>query len=394
MTLAEGSATEAMADMKRISLVVAALSGMALVGCGMSSMSSYEDSPGGARNAGSSSGGGSSSPSESGGGGTSTVAPGTGSSSGTADPAAPGTPGKPTTNLPQSGQLTAGVWDDNLNFDFYKKYLTLSGDPAAQGLPSFSLAEREQVRSQLTLRAAKSELDLTFLLDTTGSMGDELDYLQSEIDGIAQTIAAKHPQITPRFNLVVYRDEGDQYVAKGFSWGSAADLKKALDQQSVGGGGDYPEAVAQGLATTVALDWRAGANIARLAFWVADAPHHIGEESAVRDAIVKAGQKDIHLYPVAASGTDDRAEFTMRTAAQMTGGRYVFLTNDSGIGNDHAEPHIPCYEVTRFDGALVRMVESELAGQRVAPAATEVLRSIGNPANGQCAISSGNVSIY
>lgn len=84
----------------------------------------------------------------------------------------------------------------------------------------------------------------------------------------------------------------------------------------------------------------------------------------------------------------------MRTAAQMTGGRYVFLTNDSGIGGDHAEPHIPCYQVTRFDGALVRMVESELSGKRVAPADAEVVRTVGDPKDGVCAVSSGSVSIY
>ena len=57
----------------------------------------------------------------------------------------------------------------------------------------------------------------------------------------------------------------------------------------------------------------------------------------------------IHLYPVAASGIDDLAEFTMRTAAEVTGGRYLFLTNDSGIGGSHAEPHIPCYYVTTLE---------------------------------------------
>lgn len=377
-------------------MVAAAFSVMALVACGADDSASFSDGAGGAKNAGpayGSSSGGSAAPSGSSGsvtGGTSSGSvPAPAEEKGSAD-----AEGKPTQNAPQAGQLTAGVWDDNLNFDFYKKYLTLSGNPAERGLPSFSLEERTTARTQLLQRGAKTELDVTFVLDTTGSMGDELSYLQSEIDGIAQSIAAKHPQMQPRFNLVVYRDSYDDYISKGFQWGSAADLKKVLDQQSVNGGGDYPEAVAAGLQTTADLDWRPGANVARMAFWVADAPHHIGEETQVHDAILKASKKDVHLYPVAASGTDDRAEFTMRTAAQMTGGRYIFLTDDSGIGNDHAEPHIPCYEVTSFRGALVRMVESELSGARVAPAANEIVRTVGNPQNGQCTISSGNVSIY
>jgi hypothetical protein len=132
-----------------------------------------------------------------------------------------------------------------------------------------------------------------------------------------------------------------------------------------------------------------------MAFWVADAPHHIGKEATVRQHLDAAVAKDIHLYPVAASGTDPRAEFTMRTAAQMTGGRYVFLTDDSGIGNAHAEPHIPCYHVTKFNGALVRMVESEMRGVRVAPVPADIIRSVGNPQNEQCATKTqGNVTIY
>lgn len=379
--------------MKRISTAAAVFSVMALVACGGDDDSSFSDyaGSGGAKNAGesptgSSSGGGTS-------GGSSLGASSSGSTGAPTSPTADGTPGKPTENQPQAGQLTAGVWDDNLNFEFYKKYLSLSGDASANGLPSFSLDERTAARTQLQ-RTAKTDLDLTFLLDTTGSMGDELRYLQSEIDSIAQSIAAKHPQMQPRFNLVVYRDQGDAYLTQKFQWGNAADLKKTLDAQSVGGGGDLPEAVGQGLQAAADLDWRPATNVARMAIWVADAPHHFGEEGLVHDAIVKAQGKDVHLYPVAASGTDDRAEFTMRTAAQMTGGRYVFLTNDSGIGGDHAEPHIPCYQVTRFDSAIVRMVESELSGVRVAPADTEVVRSIGNPKDGACAISSGSVSVY
>ena len=33
-------------------------------------------------------------------------------------------------------------------------------------------------------------------------------------------------------------------------------------------------------------------------------------------------------------------------------GRYLFLTDDSGIGNDHEEPRVPCYRVERLDGRV------------------------------------------
>ncbi|MBX3223286.1 MAG: VWA domain-containing protein [Labilithrix sp.] len=320
-------------------------------------------------------------------------APSGGSSSGDGAGASSGSSAPGAEAPPQSGLLTAGVWDDNLNFDFFTKYVDLSA-PALTGLPSFSAAERAAAKQKWAQRTGSTELDVTFLIDTTGSMGDELSYLQNEIDGIAQTIKTKFPQTTPRYGLVLYKDKADAYLTRWFDFKGLEEFRANLAAQTVGGGGDYPEAVAAGLDQVMKLSWRTGA-VSRMTFWVADAPHHIGDEASVKASIDAAAAKDVHIYPVAASGADDRTEFTMRTAAQITGGRYIFLTDDSGIGNSHAEPHIPCYHVTKFDGALVRMVESEMAGARVAPEAEQIIRTVGNPKDGQCVTKDrGNVSIY
>jgi hypothetical protein len=338
--------------MKRIWMAPVLLSVVTLAACGSSSdtaAASFGENAGPARD-------GSGAPS--GGGMNSGSAPPTSESGGTSsDPtgATTGTPG-----AEQKGTLTAGVWDDNLNFDFFKKYVDLS-TPALQGLPSFSAAEREAAKQKwMSPRAAVNELDVAFLIDTTGSMGDELTYLQNEIDGISQTIKTKFPQTTPRFGLVLYKDQGDAYLTRWFDFKGLEEFRSNLAVQTVGGGGDYPEAVAAGLDQTMKLTWRAGA-VARMTFWVADAPHHIGEEASVWASIDAAVAKDVHVYPVAASGTDERAELTMRTAAQITGGRYVFLTDDSGIGEGHEVPKIPCYQVQRLNDLMVRLVEVDPA---------------------------------
>ena len=59
-------------------------------------------------------------------------------------------------------------------------------------------------------------------------------------------------------------------------------------------------------------------------------------------------------FLVAASGVADKAEYAMRAMAAATQSRYLFLTDDSGVGNPHAPPAIDCYLVTRLD-ALVRL---------------------------------------
>ena len=232
---------------------------------------------------------------------------------------------------------------------------------------------------------------MQLVLDTTGSMGDELSYLQGEFDAIAATIRVKFPNVTPRWSLVVYRDKGDDYVTRQFDFTTDTNqFRKNLRAQSAGGGGDTPEAVVQGLTSGLAQSWRSQSSVAKVAFWVADAPAHPGEGGGLSNVIRDAKKKGVHIYPIASSDTDETAEYQMRSAAQMTGGRYVFLTNDSGIGNDHAEPHIPCYNVTRLDSAIVRMIQIELSGRHVEPEQHEIVRSVGRPnKEGKCQLSSG-----
>jgi hypothetical protein len=363
----------------------------------------------------------------------------------------------------QATQMTAGTWDDNLNFDFYASYLDATLTRRTSGLPqidrsmrmviqvttpqgepvagasvrvadaaghSFAsttgaegrvlffpgwigvsagsvvsitastasdAAEQTAVAANgtvvLTLLStvpqAVASLDLAFVIDTTGSMGDELSYIQTELDTIVGGIATSFPGVAQRYALIVYRDTDDEYVVRGFDF--TADLalfKHNLAAQAAFGGGDTPEAVDQALTAMGQLTWQAGPT-ARVAFWIADAPHHVGREATVVSALKTANAQAVHIYPVAASGIDDLGEFTMRTAAEVTGGRYLFLTDDSGIGNSHAEPHIPCYYVTTLASAMKRMVSTELTGAYVAPLPAEIIRTSGEPVAQQCTLSDG-----
>ncbi len=292
--------------------------------------------------------------------------------------------------LPKAGQLTAGVWDDNRNFEFWKPYAMKFQESHGSDFAMFSDAEMNAARAQQQF-GAHTDLDVQLILDTTGSMGDELAYLQSEFDQIAAQLRTKFPNVTPRWSLVLYRDKGDEYVTRPFDFTTdTARFRTNLRAQSAAGGGDTPEAVVQGLQTGLKQTWRNAGNVAKVAFWVADAPAHPGEGKVLANVIRDAKNRGVHIYPIASSDTDDSAEFQMRSAAQLTGGRYIFLTNDSGIGNDHAEPHIPCYNVQRLDHAIVRMIEVELSGKYVEADSKQVLRQVGKPdKEGKCKLSSG-----
>lgn len=241
---------------------------------------------------------------------------------------------------------------------------------------------------QITLPNASSnlptEVDIMFVFDTTGSMGDELTYLNTEFRAIVDTVQQLYPQSDLRYGLILYRDDFDQYKVRNLGFTRSADEMQArLAQQEANGGGDYPEAMEAALQEAVNADWRSG-NVARIMFLIADAPPHAENYTAMVEQIGRARQAGIHIYPVAASGVAEEAEYLMRMGAALTQGRYIWLTDDSGVGGAHAEPKVACYLVTRLDRLIIRVIASELAGRRVEPDYNEIIRSVGAYQNGLC----------
>lgn len=368
----------------------------------------------------------------------------------------------------QAGLLTAGDWDDNLNFGFYLDYLssylqragqTARFDPSdrvvitvvdADGQPvpgarvqvvqeeatlldalvgtdgrvlffpgedgatdgqplsvvieppagsanpdsvthSGLVADEDWLLSVAAADARLPDiLDLAFVIDATGSMSDELEYLKAEVRAISERIRSRaRPDLTSRFGLVVYRDLGDDYVTRSFPF--TTDLEQFLvdlGHQSAGGGGDYPEAMHAAMSEALQLQW-SSESAARVLFLVADAPPHSGDAPAFLAAADQARRLGIRIYPVGASGVADEAEYLLRVASQMTLGRYVFLTDDSGLGAPHAEPHIPCYQVQLLQVVLARMLLGELTGTRYEADPDEVIRTVGQPEDGTCTLDDG-----
>jgi hypothetical protein len=221
-------------------------------------------------------------------------------------------------------------------------------------------------------------------LDATGSMADELTYLQNEFTGISTAVSTGFPNTDVRWSLVVYRDAGDEYVTRSFDFTNAVSgFQQNLAAQRADGGGDEPEAVPEALQASLGKAWR-GPSVAQVMFWVADAPHHANATTAMKTALATAKNQGIRIYPVAASSANPLAEATMRVGAQLTGGRYLFLTDDSGVGNAHSEPKVPCYYVTKFSDAIVRSVAMELTGKYVAPPQGSIVRVVGTPIGDVC----------
>jgi hypothetical protein len=282
--------------------------------------------------------------------------------------------------------LTAGVWDDNRNYDFFSAYRKGMYQSQSRALPPFTLEEVEEAYDRFSQTPGpRQTLDVSLVIDTTGSMADEIDYLQAEFIALADAIFDQYPNAEQRWSLVLYRDEGDLYVTEKHDFVSdKLDFQTLLDGAAAGGGGDTPEAPEKGLAEAAQLEWRTGEDTAKLAFWIADAPHHEGNAKALADAVRSLTGLGVHLYPIASSGVDELTEISMRSAAQLSGGRYLFLTDDSGVGGDHKEPTIPCYFVTKLDDAILRVVDIELSGTYREPDPEEIIRTGGVPIEGVC----------
>ncbi|MCX5859127.1 MAG: VWA domain-containing protein [Proteobacteria bacterium] len=234
-------------------------------------------------------------------------------------------------------------------------------------------------------------LDIAFVFDTTGSMGDEIARLK-------QTIEVIHFQITQlsslpdvRFGMVLYRDRGDEYVTRVIPFTSRMEVfKQALDQVRADGGGDEPEEVQAGLKDALKkLEWRPSG--IRLLFLIGDAPPHLdyGQEyvraakdaeiakaapvaipveytylQAMRDA---AGQA-IKIVSIGASGLNNEGEYVFRQLSQYTMGIFAFLTYgesgeaEGGGGTTYVSHHTGSnWQAENLDAIIVKMVKVELA---------------------------------
>ncbi len=202
-------------------------------------------------------------------------------------------------------------------------------------------------------------LDVMFAVDATGSMGDELEFLKNELVDIINKVHNRSANLQTRVGMVFYRDRGDEYVVRDFEFNSDLQtVKKNLNQQYAGGGGDYEEAVDEALQNAVEQKrWSDNAN-ARLLFLILDAPPHHNNHTIERlqKTIYTASQKGIKVIPIVASGIDKNTEFLMRLMATATNGTYVFLTDDSGVGGSHLEPTIGRHQVEKLNDLMVRLI--------------------------------------
>ncbi len=208
-------------------------------------------------------------------------------------------------------------------------------------------------------------LDVLFLVDATGSMGDEIERLKANMVGVAEKIAESEADPDVRFGLTSYRDTTDDYVARTVDFtADVGAFVESLRGLVADGGGDTPEALNEAFAQAISEPrWRTDDDVVRLVFLIADAPPHVGRGTSYVDSIVVAAAKGIHVFPIASSGTDDQAEYVLRQIAQATLGRFVFLSYGADGAALGSESNIDddAYDALALDELVVRIVDEQLA---------------------------------
>jgi hypothetical protein len=238
-------------------------------------------------------------------------------------------------------------------------------------IEKWSSDERLEIELPTPPPKASTTVDVMFMVDTTGSMSDELHYLQAEMKDVLQRVK-KHAQgeLTVRASVNFYRDIDDEYTVRAFPFTEDLDLaEQQISQQSADGGGDYEEAVDRALANAVEKHaWSLNAR-ARLLFLVLDAPPHHEQEilANLKKVIPIAAGKGIRIIPVASSGIDKNTEFFLRIIDVLTGGTYVYLTNHSGIGGDHIDPSAPKNRIELLNDLLFRLIASAVSLEEPTP---------------------------
>lgn len=256
-----------------------------------------------------------------------------------------------------NAELWADLYENNT--DKTLAALTLDIDNGAKVLTNVKVYKQGINKATISPGLANNKVEIAFVVDATSSMSDELAYLKTELLDVISQAKKNNPGSVIATSAVFYRDAGDEYVTKVSQFtNEAAGTINFIKSQSAGGGGDFPEAVHSALDKAVnELNWSKNAK-SRILFLVLDAPPHHDKEvmNSIQASIAKAAEKGIKVIPVTASGINKETEFLMRFFSMTTNGTYVFITNHSGIGNDHLIATVGDYKVEFLNDLMVRLI--------------------------------------
>jgi uncharacterized protein YegL len=185
------------------------------------------------------------------------------------------------------------------------------------------------VGTWLVAAPATADLDVVFVLDTTGSMGGEIREVQQRVHQLTEALAKAYDGQRLRYGFVAYRDRGDDYVTRHFDLSqNVNEAKRFLDSLSAGGGGDGPESVVAAISVALGtLSWDLTDGVDRQLFLIGDAPPHLdyGDEPTPDQLIDEARELRIVINAIGCRSLPSSGVRFFRTLAYGTEGSYQHI---------------------------------------------------------------------
>jgi Mg-chelatase subunit ChlD len=212
-------------------------------------------------------------------------------------------------------------------------------------------------------------LDILFILDTTGSMGEEIERLRATIEIIYANANALKPRPLVRFGLVLYKDRGDEYVTRVVPFTDTLDdFQDELDAVYASGGGDRPEDLQAALYDSLnSMDWNQ--NGVRLAFAITDADAQLYEDQSYTyiHAANDARERGIKIYTIGTGGLPLEGEYVLRQISQLSDARYIFLNygeqgeSEGGAPGSVSHHTGSNYTTDKLEAIIIRFIKEEVA---------------------------------
>ncbi len=174
---------------------------------------------------------------------------------------------------------------------------------------------------------AKPHIDLAFCIDTTGSMSGEIENVKAKTKELVAKLAGGKPSPVIRVGMVAFRDRGDEYVTKVFPFSEDIDkVVKDISSLKADGGGDTPEAVAEGLhASLNDLKWSDDKKTLKLLFLIGDAEPNKSKLSWQTEA-KSAISHGVQINTLGCQGIESGTGVTIfQQIAKLADGRYESL---------------------------------------------------------------------
>lgn len=180
----------------------------------------------------------------------------------------------------------------------------------------------------------RPQIEVCFVLDTTGSMGGLIQGAKDKIWSIANELMNTDPKPNIKFGLIGYRDRGDNYVTQLDDLTDDIDaIHTKLMAFAAQGGGDFPESVNQAILESVQkISWSDGREVLKIVFLVGDAPPHMDYENDVRyPEICSLAMKKGLIINTIQCGVDSNTKTIWKEIARRSEGQYVAIQQSGGM---------------------------------------------------------------